>query len=301
VTVFSSTKSATEKALEYVRAAPRIRLQDLRDNAGARTSGAQVTKAHNQAGHTRGELQRAAKPPLGWLWGDFYRPWHRMFPGERHFNGDINLRREYIPLSLLELQRMIDLGWLDTTKLIDICALCSTKLVHINPERRQFGIHLTDEGSEIFSADINLEVQWASLTAIAAVEKAGGRIRNSYYDLESLKAATDAERWFLSGRAIPRRKQPPHSLMRYYADPNYRGYLSDETSIAQSRHRLAEILKYTIRPSFDAERESKDPSQVFLGIEAGSLVSLTDKAVFEPTNSTLLDFYRGEAVSDTVR
>lgn len=44
---------------------------------------------HNQAGHTIGELQHAAKPPLGWIWGNFYQPWQRLFPGEEHFNGDI--------------------------------------------------------------------------------------------------------------------------------------------------------------------------------------------------------------------
>lgn len=44
---------------------------------------------HNQAGHTIGELQHAAKPPLGWIWGNFYQPWERLFPGEEHFNGDI--------------------------------------------------------------------------------------------------------------------------------------------------------------------------------------------------------------------
>jgi large subunit ribosomal protein L15 len=68
-----------------------------------------------------------------------------MFPGEQHFNGDINLRREYTPVSLLELQRLIDLNWLDTSKLIDITQLCGTHLVKVNPEWRQFGIDLTDE------------------------------------------------------------------------------------------------------------------------------------------------------------
>lgn len=66
-------------------------------------------------------------------------------------------------------------------------------------------------------------MQWASQTAIAAVEKAGGRIRTAYYDLESLKAAVDPEKWFQSGKPVPPRKQPPHSLMHYYADPINRG------------------------------------------------------------------------------
>lgn len=46
---------------------------------------------------------------------------------------------------------------------------------------------------------MNLEVQWASEAAIAAVEKAGGRIRIAYYDAAALEAAVDPEKWFLSG------------------------------------------------------------------------------------------------------
>lgn len=151
----------------------------------------------------------------------------------------ISLRREYIPLSLIELQRINDLGYLDTTKLVDVSTLCATKLISINPDMRQFGIHLTDEvlikkflnfkniiqGSEFFAVKINIEVQWASLTTIAAVEKAGGQIRTAYYDLNSLRAASNAKKWFLSGQPIPVRKFPPHSLLNYYTNPNNRGYL----------------------------------------------------------------------------
>ena len=69
-----------------------------------------------------------------------------------------------------------------------------------------------------------MEVQWASLTAIAAIERAGGRIRTAYYDLESLKAAENPEAWFRAGKPIPRRMHPPHSLYAYYSDPDYRGF-----------------------------------------------------------------------------
>ncbi|KAL3097465.1 hypothetical protein niasHS_003913 [Heterodera schachtii] len=299
--------SAAERALDIVGNASRVRLQDLRDNPGARTVGRQVrAKGHNQAGHTIGELQHASKPPLGWVWGDYYKPWQRSFDGDRRFNGDINLRREYIPISLVELQRLIDLGWLDTSRLVDIAAICATKLLEqkFKPELRQFGIHLTDEGEEIFSTPINLEVQWASCTAIAAIERAGGRIRTAYYDTESLKAMSDAEKWFRTGKPIPRRKHPPYSLMEYYMDPDYRGYLANPEDIETSRVRLADIVGYTLvtgPPPF--ENEQKRPDQVFLGLEPGQLVSLEDEKVFEPTHPTLVEYYRGEEqqVADTIR
>lgn len=57
-----------------------------------------------------------------------------------------------MPLSLLELQRLIDLNWVDPNKLIDISVLCNTHLVKCNPKWRQFGIHLTDEVSCFFLA-----------------------------------------------------------------------------------------------------------------------------------------------------
>lgn len=79
------------------------------------------------------------------------------------------------------------------------------------------------KGAEIFDAKINIEVQWANQMTIGAIEKAGGKIRTAYYDLESLRAAVDPEKWFKDGNPVPGRKRPPHSLMSYYIDANNRG------------------------------------------------------------------------------
>ncbi len=49
---------------------------------------------------------------------------------------------------------------------------------------------------------MNVEVQRADLETIAAVERAGGRIRTAYYDLESLRVAVDPEKWLVAGVAI---------------------------------------------------------------------------------------------------
>jgi len=51
------------------------------------------------------------------------------------------------------------------------------------------------KGSDVFQAKLNLEVQRADLTSIAAVERVGGKIRTAYYDLESLKVAAHPEKW----------------------------------------------------------------------------------------------------------
>ncbi|KAK0425758.1 hypothetical protein QR680_009366 [Steinernema hermaphroditum] len=295
-----SIRSSSEQALKYVEKASRIKISDLRDNPGARVAGRVLKSTMNQAGHTIGELQRAAKPPLGWIWGDFFRPWHRMFPGDDHFNGDINLRREYPPISLLELQRLIDLDYLDTSKLIDLSALCSTKQFKCEPSQRQFGVQLTDEGAGIFKSKVNLEVQWASATAIAAIEKAGGRIRTAYYDLESLRAASDPKTWFQSGQPVPMRKAPPQQLVSYYRNPANRGYLAEPSAIAESEERLAELMGYE-RHTRTTEFEEKARDQVFLGIPPGSLVSLADRKVFYPTTPAVEEYYKQQLISDHPR
>lgn len=58
-----------------------------------------------------------------------------------------SLRREYPPLSLLQLQRMIDLGRIDADEPIDLTTLCNTNLYHIELHKRHFGVNLTDEVS----------------------------------------------------------------------------------------------------------------------------------------------------------
>uniref|UniRef100_A0AC35TZR4 39S ribosomal protein L15, mitochondrial n=1 Tax=Rhabditophanes sp. KR3021 TaxID=114890 RepID=A0AC35TZR4_9BILA len=291
-------KSASERALKYVSGASRIKLQDLRDNPGARVQGRQLKKAHNQMGHTIGELQQAAKPPLGWIWGDFHRPWHRMFPGEEHFNGDVNLRKEYPPLALIELQRLIDLGWIDVGERIDITTLCNTKRFRCDPGQRQYGVQLNDEGCEAFVAKVNLEVQWADEAVIAAVEKAGGTITTAFYDLGALECAVNPKKWFESGKPIPPRKAPPQSLMEYYTNPKNRGYLADPKAVQEDREELAAKYGYVLQESVGQVKETKKPNQIFVGIDSGSIVSLADKKIFAPKDETLKAYYKNDFMAD---
>ncbi|CAB3408012.1 unnamed protein product [Caenorhabditis bovis] len=283
-------RSAKERALQIVEQATRIRLQDARDNIGARTTGRLVKKAHNQTGHTQGALERAAKPPLGWIWGDFFRPWQRMFPGEKQFNADINIRREYIPLSLIELARLIDLGWVDTKRPIDVSTLCATKKFKLNPRIRQYGFDLTGEGADVFPYAVDIEVQYATQSAIAAIEKVGGRIRTAYFDAQALEAAVDPKSWFEKGLVVPQRKAPPPSLIGYYADPKNRGYLCDEETIEEERRKLAAVRGYEVA-ELKIKSELKPINQVFHGIPSGSVVSLADKKVFAPTSELHREYY----------
>ena len=71
-------------------------------------------------------------------------------------------QRQFPPVTLEQLQLMIDTGRLDTTRPVDMATLCGTKLVRIDPSKNQFGFNLTSAGMDKFSAKINIEVQWAS-------------------------------------------------------------------------------------------------------------------------------------------
>ena len=74
---------------------------------------------------------------------------------------------------------------------------------------RHFGVHLTDEGADRFEAKVNIEVQYASEQAIAAVERNGGVIKTAYFNLESVIALSNPLNWFSQGKAVPKRLHPP--------------------------------------------------------------------------------------------
>jgi large subunit ribosomal protein L15 len=57
------------------------------------------------------------------------------------------MRRQYPPLSLLSLQRMVDLGRVDPDQPIDLTTICNTKVVTVDPMKKHYGVHLTDDVS----------------------------------------------------------------------------------------------------------------------------------------------------------
>jgi len=55
------------------------------------------------------------------------------------------MRRQYVPLSLLSLQRLVDLGRIDVMRPIDLTVLCNTRVPIVDPAKNHYGINLTDE------------------------------------------------------------------------------------------------------------------------------------------------------------
>lgn len=94
---------------------------------------------------------------------------------------------------------LIDTGRLKTDEPIDITKLCATHAYFLDPTDNNYGVHLTDEGIDLFKAKINIEVQYASEQVIAAVERNGGTIRNAYYDIFSVEALVNPLKFFERG------------------------------------------------------------------------------------------------------
>ena len=207
-----------------------------------------------------------------------------------------SLRREYPPLSLHQLQTMIDKDRLDINQPIDIASIIRSGIYNFFPDQKQFGINLTDEGADLFASKINIEVQWASEQVIAAIEKNGGVITTAYYDPHSLFLLKNPKKFFESGQAIPRRMIPPPDAIEYYTSAKSRGYLANPEEISKERLKLSQKYGYTL-PDIEKESnyqmlcERKDPRQIFYGLEPGWVVNLKDECILKPKDQELLQFY----------
>jgi len=298
-------KGAREKALQFLREVPRLTSQNIKG----------LPKAAGVPGHKRSGKSNVSGQKTGRGWGSSARakqyfaplgyeagatPIQRSVSFERSYNYGIRTTRQFPPVTLGQLQLTIDLGRLDAQQPIDMAALCASRAMAVDPEKNQFGFNLThDVGLDTFQSKVNLEVQWASEQAIAAVERAGGRVTTAYYDLHSVIALRDPLNFFLTGSPIPRRLAPPADLMEYYTNPANRGYLADPRAVADERLALAQKYGYEL-PEEEAMAphllERKEPRQIFYGLEAGWIVSLKDREIYKPKDQGLAAAYQGELV-----
>ncbi|KAJ7410550.1 39S ribosomal protein L15, mitochondrial [Pitangus sulphuratus] len=285
------------KALELLRSLPRVCLANLRPNPGSRKRERRRGRGRYGGrkcgrGH-KGERQRGNRPRLGFEGGQ--TPFYLVIP-KYGFNEGHSLRRQYQPLSLQRLQYLIDLGRVDPTQPIDLTQLINARGVTVQPLKRDYGVQLVEEGADIFSAKVNIEVQRASELAIAAIEKNGGVVTTSFYDPRSLGILCKPVLFFLRGQPIPKRMLPPEDLVRYYTDARNRGYLADPSKVAEARLELAKKYGYilpdiTKDELFKMLSARKDPRQIFFGLAPGWIVNLADKKILKPTDESLLEYY----------
>lgn len=301
-----TTKWMSDKALATLRQMPRVSIYNLKPHPlphlgkhvkpprkhGRSAEGGKlhnwIPNEHRNIYHHRIGFE-AFKTPLAYK-----------TKREPSYNYGWEAKRQYPPLSLKTLQLLIDTGRLDASKPIDLAAIANTKVFRIEPTFHHFGVNLTDEGADCFASKINIEVQWASEQSIAAVEKNGGVITTSYFDIMSVTALTNPEKWFKDGKPIPRRLHPPADCIRFYSSAENRGYLADPRLIAEDRLKLAQKYGYESREiAEDYLKEIKDPKQTFFGLEPGWIIDLKDKVIFKPTkDSDLYKFYTSSAPKD---
>jgi large subunit ribosomal protein L15 len=244
----------------------------------------------------KGPISRNSLPPYGIdpIQAEGRLPWILTVPKEPYYEG-VEEARQYLPISLRTLQRLIDLRRINPSKPIDLPVLCNTKLFSIQPDQRQFGLQLTDDGADLFSTPINLEIQWvASELAIAAIERCGGVLTTRYFDPISLAALIDAKKFFERGEPIPRCDTPPINAVEYYTDPKQRGYLANPDLIREERQSLAQKYGYKLPDSSKFSplfHLRKDPRQIFYGLEPGWLINLKDQTILKPTDEKFQTFY----------
>ncbi|XP_039280058.1 39S ribosomal protein L15, mitochondrial [Nilaparvata lugens] len=223
-------------------------------------------------------------------------PFYLRFPHEPYYQGH-HLRRQYPPLSLMQLQKMIETDRLDTSKPIDLAALCNTGIWTFTPELLHYGVNLTAEGANEFKAKVNIEVQWATEPVIAAIERNGGVITTSFYDFDSLWIMKDPVKFFKRGEAIPRRMLPPEDAILFYAGAENRGYLADPEKVSWERLVLSQKYGYTLPkieddPEYEMLCERKDPRQLFYGLEPGWVVNIKDKTILKPLDPQVKEFFK---------
>lgn len=148
-----------------------MRLNEISDNRGARSARKRVGRGIGSGlgktggrGH-KGQKSRSGVAIKGFEGGQM--PLYRRVP-KRGFH---NLfRNEFAEVNIGRLQQAIDAGKLDAKAPIDGQALLAAGVVR----RLHDGVRLLGKGE--LTAAVNIEVVGASKGAIAAVEKAGGKV-----------------------------------------------------------------------------------------------------------------------------
>lgn len=287
-----------EKALSLLRTLPRVGLYNIAPLPGSNKPSKRGRGQHGGDKHGAGNKGSKARQNYlrtGYETGNW--PYYLRFPAEPYYLGH-HLKRQYPPLSLGQLQMMIDTDRINPKKPVDLVQICNSGLYKIDPTRKHYGVHLTDEGADCFKSKINIEVQWASEAVIAAVERNGGTITTAFFDPPSLFALTNVKKFLESGEPIPKRMIPPEDAISYYTDPKMRGYLADPDQISWERLVLAQKYGYTLPkieedPEYEMLTQRKDPRQIFFGLEPGWVINLVDRIILKPTDPELQQYYKG--------
>ena len=148
-----------------------MKLNELAPSPGSRQEPKRVGRGIGSGkGKTAGRGHKGQKARAGGAARTFeggQMPIYRRLP-KRGFKNPF--RKVYVPLNLDRLQAAVDAGRLDPAQPVNLQALQGAGLV----SKRRDGVRLLARGE--LNAALTIEVDSASRTAIAAVEKAGGKL-----------------------------------------------------------------------------------------------------------------------------
>lgn len=148
-----------------------MKLNELGDNPGARTNRKRIGRGEGSGtGKTGGRGQKGQKSRSGVAIKGYeggQMPIYRRLP-KRGFTNIF--RKKFVEMTTGRLQKAIDSGKVDAKADITVESLVAVGIVR----RAKDGIRLLVNGD--LSAKVNITVAGASKGAIAAVEKAGGKV-----------------------------------------------------------------------------------------------------------------------------
>jgi len=148
-----------------------MKLNDLRDNPGARKSRVRVGRGIGSGlGKTAGRGQKGQKSRSGVSIKGFeggQMPLHMRLP-KRGFNNIF--AKDFAEVNLGAIQKLIDAGTLDASGTLDHAALKAAGLARGGRD----GVRLLGKGT--LTSKVSFTVAGASKGAIEAVEKAGGKV-----------------------------------------------------------------------------------------------------------------------------
>ncbi|MEQ1788931.1 MAG: 50S ribosomal protein L15 [Rickettsiales bacterium] len=148
-----------------------MQLNELQDNKGAKHRKMRVGRGIGSGkGKTcgrggKGQTARTGVRINGFEGGQ--TPIHRRLP-KRGFNN--YTRHEYETVNIGAIQKAIDAGVLDVSKVVTLDVLKESGLVR----KAATEVKLLAKG--VITSKVNLDVQFASASAVVAVEKNGGKV-----------------------------------------------------------------------------------------------------------------------------
>ncbi len=181
-----------------------MKLNDIKDNEGARHRRMRIGRGIGSGkGKTGGRGMKGQKSRSGVSINGFeggQMPLHMRIP-KRGFNNPFG--KDYAEVNLGMVQKFIDAKKLDAKKVIDHAALKAAGLARGGKN----GVRLLAKGE--LKTKANFEVAGASKSAVAAVEKAGGKVEIKAVKAQSSKPKAKTEAKEPAGKKAPAKKAAP--------------------------------------------------------------------------------------------